>query len=585
MLILNFDFMIRNILSKRNSKLIGIFLLLCVFTYTSHAQEEKYIVSSEAEFEVAHDSASYGDTIVWLSGTYSDIDLRIDKDGLYITAEVRGEVIFTDQSLLRIDGDRNTFRGFQFLEGDIGQDNVIDIFGDYNLITHVNIQDYMSFKYLVIREASQYCRINRCNFENRLNLDDQNILSVLVRSSQPGYHTIDYCSFKNFDGGGNDDGIEPIRIGLSTQGDFISRTVVEYCYFTQCNGDGEIISNKARQNVFRFNTFEDNPLAELVLRHGAESITYGNFFISNKGGIRVREGQDHYIYNNYFYDLADRSIMLTNDSSDPLDNINIAFNTFIDSEEIRLGGPGSNDPTNVTFANNIYFNNTTSDVFTEPTGTETWIGNVVLGELGITLPDSGITMIDAMLGQNNEGFYGLTAGSPAIDAAQPGFQSLPFYEGIEDIDFDILNDLMGEIRPEEITRKDVGCSEFPQTITIQPYATEENTGPIYLTTNAITSLEEEVSKNNSSIAISPNPVTDVINVTIDTYTEGVLSVELIDTNGNILKSISDQQITNQVTTLSISIDELPPAVYFLRAIEYGSDNSQPSVSTMKFIKI
>jgi len=151
----------------------------------------------------------------------------------------------------------------------IGTLDVVRIYGSDVLITQINIQNYTSYKYLRVYEESRRTTISYCNFENRLNLDDQNILSILV-DDEPGYHKIQYCSFKNFDGLGADQGIEPIRIGVSSQGDLDSRTLVEYCYFTRCNGDGEIISHKSRQNVYRYNTFENNPYSELVLRHGDE---------------------------------------------------------------------------------------------------------------------------------------------------------------------------------------------------------------------------------------------------------------------------------------------------------------------------
>lgn len=66
-----------------------------------------------------------------------------------------------------------------------------------------------------------------------------------------------------------------------------------------------------------------------------ENTVYGNFFMNGKGGIRIREGQHHYIYNNYFYNLQDRAIFLQNDDSDPLADINIAFNTIINCGEVR----------------------------------------------------------------------------------------------------------------------------------------------------------------------------------------------------------------------------------------------------------
>ena len=246
---------------------------------------------------------------------------------------------------------------------------------------------------------------------------------------------------------------------------------------TQCNGDGEIISNKAGQNIFRYNTFEDNPKAELVLRHGGEAIVYGNFFINGMGGVRVKEGHDHFIYNNYFSGLTNRSIYLQNHASDPLDDITILNNTFINSKEVSLGGTGNYKPTNVTFANNI-FTQPIDDLFSDPTRTEKWIGNIAFGSLGMTKP-TGITEVDPKLIENSAGYFGLSSDSPAIDAAQAGYPAIPEYPGLE-YDHQIELDLMKQQRPAAITEKDLGCSEYPQDVLIKPIATENNTGPSYL---------------------------------------------------------------------------------------------------------
>ena len=276
-------------------KKLGMCIFLCFSFISLHSQAEIFYVSSQAQFDDAHDSSMPNDTIIWRDGIYFDIFMDIEKDRLHIKAETLGQVIFQGSSRVDITSDFITLEGFQFLRGDIGTNDVIHTRGSRNIFTQINIRAYRCYKYLRVREESRYCEITYCNFENRLNLDDQNILSSLVDDTNPGYHKIQHCSFKNFDGTGNDLGIEPIRIGVSSQADYIGRCLVEYCYFTQCNGDGEIISSKARQNVYRFNTFENNPLAELVLRHGSENVIYGNFFLNGKGGIRLREGQDHYI--------------------------------------------------------------------------------------------------------------------------------------------------------------------------------------------------------------------------------------------------------------------------------------------------
>ncbi len=538
-------------------------------------------VSSEQEFEDAHDSASSGDSIIWRSGTYSDVFMDINKDDLFIGAETLGATIFNGESRVDIDADDLVFQGFQFVGGDIDDEHVIDIRGSRNLITQINIRAYRSFKYLIVRSESQFVNITYCNFENRLNLDDQNILSILVDENQAGFHKIQFCSFKNFDGGGNDDGIEPIRIGVSTQAEYGSRSVVEYCYFTQCNGDGEIISSKAAQNMYRYNTFEDNPVSELVLRHGDENIVYGNFFINGKGGVRVREGQDHYIYNNYFYDIDDRPINLQNDPADPLDNINIAFNTFISCEEFRLGGDGDYKPTNVTIANNI-FTDPIDDHFRDETGTETWIGNIAFGDLGIPTPASGLTLIDPDLEQNTAGFFGLSQNSPAINAAMAGYEFLPEYDGIDNIDFEILFDLLGENRPEEITAKDLGCTEYPHHYMIQPTVTEETTGPSYNTSEIPSSINESITEDTFFL-VTPNPVANQLSLKITSESKKNLRIDVLSQEGIKLMSLPERSIFSGENILSENVQFLPSGNYTLRIVLRG-DNSE-AIKTFKFVKI
>jgi hypothetical protein len=334
----------------------------------------------------------------------------------------------------------------------------------------------LSHKYLEIRAECQYVTVSYCNFENRINLIDHNILSILVSKTKPGYNTIRYCSFKNFGGTGGDMGMEPIRIGLSTQHEFTSRSIVEYCYFARCDGDGEIISSKSKQNVYRYNTFEDNPKAELVLRHGDEGIVYGNFFLNGMGGVRIKEGQRHAVYNNYFSGLTENSINIQNHNANPVDSVLIAYNTFVNTAEIMLGGVGDYKPKNVVFANNI-FTRPTRNHFSEPTGTEKWIGNMAFGPLGITKPD-GVTAVDPKL-QLNNGYYRLSPGSPAINAAKPGYPALPMYPEME-IDHDITYDLIKQKRPGEIKLKDLGSAEFFRNVIVGPIANEDNTGPSYL---------------------------------------------------------------------------------------------------------
>lgn len=532
-------------------------------------QATTFVVSSQLEFTQAHSDAGTNDTIRWTSGIFRDIYMDITKPNLSIVATTLGETVFTGASRVNISSDYVTLRGFQFVDGNIGTSNVINTTGSYNHFDQLNIRAYTCYKYLIVRESSQYVNITYCNFENRLNLADQNILSILVSASQPGYHKIQHCSFKNFAGTGNDLGIEPIRIGLSTQANRNSRSLVEYCYFTQCDGDGELISSKASQNVYRFNTFENNSKAELVLRHGSEAIVYGNFFLNGKGGVRVREGQNHYIYNNYFYELDDRAIFLQNEASDPLDNINIAFNTIVDCSEVILGGSGSNRPTNVTFSNNI-FAAPDNELFESATGTETWIGNIAFGNLGITLPTTGITVTDPLLVQNSDGYFGLSAASPAIDAAVAGYALLPQFEGMEEIDVNVLYDLMNQPRPSNITAKDLGASEFPHTVSIQPIATEANTGPSY-NTSTLNTTTASAQLVNTLFRFSPNPVSDNIRFSFELPQSAQLTVEIHDLLGRKVNTLINELVPAGAFTFTRNLNDLGAGTYMVTGRSTGKD--------------
>jgi hypothetical protein len=553
-----------------------------IFTATANAGT--IFVDSQATFNDAQASAAAGDSIIWRPGHYRNIFMIIEKDRLYISAEELGETVFTGGSYAEIKSDSITFRGFQYLDGDIGTQTVIDIFGSHIDFNQVNIRAYTCYKYLRVRETSQYVDVNYCNFENRINQADQNILSILVDNDTPGYNKVRHCSFKNFPGGGNDEGVEPIRIGVSSQADFISRSLVEYCFFSNCDGDGEIISSKATQNVYRFNTFVDNTKAELVLRHGSEAVVYGNFFLDGKGGVRVREGQNHYIYNNYFSGLNDRAINLQNEASDPLDNINVAFNSIIDCDKIILGGfGGSNPPTNVTIANN-YFTAPRGNIFEGKTNEETWIGNIAFGNLGITLPESGLTVVDPLVEENEFGYFQLSENSPAIDAALPGYADLPQFPGMDSIDTQLLFDLMQQPRPASVEDKDIGSGEFPHNVPVQPFATEENTGPSY-NTSVFTTTRSPFVLVNDLINVSPNPASRFINLTVYGLHSDAVTVTLFSAAGRAVMTLADDVNVDGSLTIRRDVSRLPAGLYFVRAAGLDESAGVQLVQTVQVVLV
>ena len=132
-------------MSTRNYYTLIFLLLLCLGT----ARAETFMVSSQAEFDAALNNAAANDTIMWKTGIYRDIFMDIRRDNVVILAEVSGDTKFTDASRVYITGDFVTLKGFQFIDGDIGTEDVIETTGSNNLFTELNISGYTSYKYLV----------------------------------------------------------------------------------------------------------------------------------------------------------------------------------------------------------------------------------------------------------------------------------------------------------------------------------------------------------------------------------------------------------------------------------------------------
>lgn len=542
--------------------------ILALHSFFITIAQKTYTVSSLTEFNTALTNVVSGDTIEWLDGSYTNVFMDITVAGITVKAETPGGVIFNGSSRVEIDVDADnvTFTGFQYIGGDIGTNHVARIYGSNVLFENVNISEYISYKYLIVQDESQYTTIKKCNFEHRVNNPDQNILSILVSSTQPGYHKIQYSSFKNFDGEEpiGDAGVEPIRIGVSSTADYASKSIVEYCYFTDCDGDGEIISHKAKECIYRYNTFEGNPNSELVLRHGDNGIVYGNFFYNNMGGVRIQEASGHVIFNNYFNNLSSRSVYLRDDDSDPLENILVAYNTFVNTESVLLSGGGdTQEPTNVTLANNIFSNiNNGIDLLDDATGNEVFLNNIVNGSLGITAPNSGISVENPEISLNSEGFYSIASSSSAINSGQTGYPTLPNFTELT-YDSNILLDVLLTTRPATETLKDIGCQEFSSESIVQPHVTEENTGPDYLNDSTLSTnnLEGLIIKNFN---VYPNPlVEDTINFSFKIKEKSKLKVTIYDFSGRKIKSLINSKYDIGNYNFN-EIINLKPGLYLLQ---------------------
>jgi len=200
-------------------------------------------------------------------------------------------------------------------------------------------------------------------------------------------------------------------------------------------------------------------------------MVYGNFFI-NGAGIRVKEGQNHSIVNNYF-DTGDQfSINIQNHHFDPVDTVIIANNTIVNHGDLILGGKGDYPPKYVLLANNL-FSSKINSLYTEETNAETWIDNVVQeGRLGNSNPH--IKSAKFELVKNEQEYY-----SPKFKTKLDPYKvqkRLNIFNIPElDDDFKITKDIMKQSRGKEVP----GCYVPSETI-LSPYANKNNTGPDYL---------------------------------------------------------------------------------------------------------
>jgi poly(beta-D-mannuronate) lyase len=354
--------------------------LLVILAFGVSAKEIR--ITPESDLKPVLKQAEAGDVIVMVNGAWTDVKLRFEglrgtaEAPIEIRAETPGGVVMSGAAQLRVSGEHVIVSGLSFLnpegEGDV-------------------------FEFRTHRERlAHHCRITECSFEQTKPGSDEKSLWVNVYGTN---NRVDHCYFGGKQNKGTtlvvwvtkelgshridhnhfgprpelgENGGETVRIGISETSELNSGTIVEGNYFERCDGEGEIVSNKSCENIYRYNLF-DRCAGALTLRHGNRCLVDGNVFLGKEergtGGVRII-GSDHRVINNYFEGLrgdAERAaISLMNGIPDsplegyaPVRNALIAHNTIVDCKvSMEFGVSASKKisvvPSNCRVSHNLF---------------------------------------------------------------------------------------------------------------------------------------------------------------------------------------------------------------------------------------
>ncbi len=448
-------------------------------------------VTNINEFNTAVKAAKAGDTIVLANGKWENVKLSFYGSGtaeapITLRAETPGKVTLEGQSQLEIGGEYLVVDGLVFVNGYTTSGSVIEFRKDsQTLANHCRVTNCVIDNYnrpdrfdsdTWVMLYGKHNRFDHNYLTNKKNIGVTLAVRLNDERSQENHHRIDHNFFGNRPRLGSNGG-ETLRVGTSKYSLTSSRTVIEENYFYHCNGETEIVSIKACDNIIRRNTFYECEGA-LVMRHGNRNIIEGNFFIGNNrpetGGIRVINA-GHRIFNNYFVGLAGSrfrsALAVMNGVPNSLINryhkvqdVIIAHNTFVDCANIQFGVGSDFErtdvPENVRFANNLIVNPQSETVYTaldDISGIH-FANNIAQIKPGAPLPP-GFAALDVKPEPNPHGL--VVPGTPEL-------QHLP----AEKIAI-VSTDITGQPRPDH---PEVGAVQFANRAAVKPFATAENTG-------------------------------------------------------------------------------------------------------------
>jgi poly(beta-D-mannuronate) lyase len=451
-------------------------------------------VTTAQEIANACAAARPGDVIIMREGAWNDAAINFHAQGLAtqlitLRAETPGGVVLSGKSSIAMEGEHLVLSGVLLRHGE-GDADGITVRGRHCRVTDCAVTEstYKSFVHL----WGTNHELDRCFFAGKTSVSPT--LQIDARGG-PNRHRIHHNYFGmrpplRRNGG------ETIRIGYSHQSMNECETVVEENLFAQCNGENEIISNKACGNVYRSNTFFECA-GLLTLRHGNRCVVEGNFFfghnVRGSGGIRVI-GEDHLVMNNYIDSVEQPAIWITSGIVDsPLNGYFqakrclIAFNTIVNCRSAALdlsAGIGTSQrtlrPREITIANNLIVRRPgVATLFKGDEGDDyVWRGNIVSGSSEKPEVHHSVRFAECamMTGADRVTRPDQTSGVRGAAEGNLG---------------PVRDDIDGQVRA---APADVGCDQFSDAPILKRPLTPRDVGPSWMMSNDTAATSDQSAK-------------------------------------------------------------------------------------------
>lgn len=392
------------------------FIKLCLFLPLLAACSQGNRTISLNSLQNVLEEASPGDTIYIKSGTYTNVQLRLEGYGtvekpIVVMAQQPGSVFIEGISNLRLCGEYVEINGLYFRNGHTPEGAVIEFRKDEKVANNCRVTECVIDYFNPTNRGVSGSWVLLYGQNNRL--DHNSIfgklyagvtLAVILNSKEDreNHHSIDHNYFGERPILGSNGG-ETIRVGTSHHAFFSSNTVIEDNMFHHCDGEVEVVSIKSSDNIIRNNVFLECR-GILALRHGNRNLVEGNAFIGNNlpctGGVRV-VNEGHIIKGNLFYGLkGDRffaALGLMNAVPNSLPNryhhvkdVRLEDNRFINCDNILFCVGKDNErtlpPSNISFNRNLFINKSGSVLYRafDDISGFTFTGNIVNYPFAVT---------------------------------------------------------------------------------------------------------------------------------------------------------------------------------------------------------